>query len=224
MGDLARALSVRWRGILKLCLFILIVVSANYFSSYIVEALEFEIRPSNEDFVHRMTMLATTAYAILIAVPFVPGVEIGLALIAMLGPRIVFLVYVCTVIGLCVAFAVGRIASLNWLAGLLEGFGLTKGGALVRRIEPMGQDERLAFLISNAPNRAVPFLLRHRYLALAVIVNVPGNIVVGGGGGISLMAGASRLYSIPGFLGTILIAVAPVPIAILIFGEQLLSP
>ena len=140
MGGLARALGARWRGILKLCLFVLIVVSANHFSSYVVEALELEIRPSNEDFVHRMTMLAATAYAILIAVPFVPGVEIGLALIAMLGPRIVFLVYVCTVIGLCAAFAVGRIASLNWLAGLLEGLGLTKGGALVRRIEPMGQD------------------------------------------------------------------------------------
>ena len=60
MGDLARALSVRWRGILKFCLFILIVVSANHFSSYVVEALEFEIRPSNEDLVHRMTMLAAT--------------------------------------------------------------------------------------------------------------------------------------------------------------------
>ncbi len=168
-------------------------------------------------------MLAAVAYAVLIAVPFVPGVEVGLALIAMLGPGIVFLVYLCTVTGLCIAFAVGRLASLSWLAELLEGVNLIRGSALVRTIEPMAQEERLTFLLSNAPNRLVPFLLRHRYVALAVIVNVPGNIVIGGGGGISLMAGASRLYSITGFLVTILLAVTPVPIAVLILGEQLLS-
>ena len=35
----------------------------------------------------------------LIAIPFVPGVEVGLALIAMLGPAIALLVYVATVAG-----------------------------------------------------------------------------------------------------------------------------
>jgi hypothetical protein len=223
MQRLTRVAKVRWRGLLKLGLFVVIVLSANHFASHVVDLLEVEVRPSNEDSVHRLTMLAAAAYAVLIAVPFVPGVEIGLALIAMLGPSIVFLVYVCTVTGLCLAFAAGRVASLNWLAGLLEGISLIKAGALVRMLEPMAQDERLTFLVSNAPNAAIPFLLRHRYVALAVILNMPGNIVIGGGGGLSLMAGASRLYSIPGFLATILLAVAPVPIAILIFGERLLS-
>lgn len=217
------AVWIRWRGLLKLGAFVVIVVSANQFSGHFVGVLEVEIRPSNEGFVHRITMLAAVAYAVLIAVPFVPGVEVGLALIAMLGPGIVFLVYLCTVTGLCIAFAVGRLASLSWLAELLEGVNLIRGSALVRTIEPMAQEERLTFLLSNAPNRLVPFLLRHRYVALAVIVNVPGNIVIGGGGGISLMAGASRLYSITGFLVTILLAVTPVPIAVLILGEQLLS-
>jgi hypothetical protein len=84
-------------------------------------------------------------------------------------------------------------------------------------------EDRLTFLASKAPNRYVPFLLRHRYLALAVLVNLPGNIVIGGGGGIALVAGASRLYSLPRFVATIAIAVSPVPLAVLVFGKEILS-
>lgn len=219
----ARILKGRWRGLLKLSAFVLLVVSANMFSSQLVDALHLEIRPSNEDLVHRMSMMAAAAYALLLAVPFVPGVEIGLALIGLFGPAIVFLVYVSTLAGLLIAFVVGRFVSLRWLAELLESINLSRAGGLLRTIEPMDLDERLAFIISNAPNRSIPFLLRHRYLALAIVVNVPGNIVIGGGGGISLMAGASRLYSLSGFLATIMLAVAPVPLAILVFGTQILT-
>lgn len=168
-------------------------------------------------------MMAAAAYALLIAVPFVPGIEIGLALIGMFGPAIVFLVYVSTLAGLLIAFVVGRFVSLRWLAELLESINLSRAGGLLRTIEPMDFDERLAFIISNAPHRSIPLLLRHRYLALAIVVNVPGNIVIGGGGGISLMAGASRLYSLSGFLATIMLAVAPVPLVILVFGPQILT-
>ena len=83
--------------------------------------------------------------------------------------------------------------------------------------------DRLAFITSKAPNRYVPLLLRHRYIALAVVVNIPGNVIIGGGGGIALMAGISRLYTLPGFLIAIAIAVAPLPLAILLFGEDVLS-
>ena len=51
----------------------------------------------------------------------------------------------------------------------------------------------------------------------------PDNFVIGGGGGISLIAGVSKLYSAPGFLMTMAIAVAPIPMAILIFGKNFLS-
>jgi hypothetical protein len=66
-------------------------------------------------------------------------------------------------------------------------------------------------------------LLRFRYLALAVAFNIPGNYLVGGGGGIALMAGVSRLYSVPGFLFTIALSVAPVPLAVLFFGTDFLA-
>jgi hypothetical protein len=94
---------------------------------------------------------------------------------------------------------------------------------LLATIEPMNVEDRLAFLLSNTPNRIVPFLIRHRYFALAIVVNVPGNIILGGGGGIALIAGASKLFSLSGFLATIALAVAPVPLAILVFGNEILA-
>jgi hypothetical protein len=51
-------------------------------------------------------------------------------------------------------------------------------------------------------------------LTLAVLLNLPGNIIIGGGGGIALIAGMTRLYSPPTYLTTIAIAVAPVPVIV----------
>lgn len=207
----------------KLLLFVLLIVGANMAAYAVVDALNFEIRPSNEELVHRTITTCAAVYAVLIAIPFVPGVEIGLTLIGMFGPRIVFLVYVSTVAGLLIAFTVGRLIPLTGLIRLLHDLQLEKASRLLETIEPMDREARLAFLVSRAPNRLVPTLLRHRYLALAVVINLPGNIVIGGGGGIALMAGASKLYSVPGFIATIVLAVAPVPLAILLFGKTVLT-
>jgi hypothetical protein len=59
-------------------------------------------------------------------------------------------------------------------------------------------------------------LLKHRHVAVALALNTPGNIVLGDGGGIVMAAGFSRLFSLPGFAVTVMLAVAPVPLAILL--------
>ena len=168
-------------------------------------------------------MVSAVLYSVLLAIPFVPGAEIGLALIAMLGPPIVFLVYMCTIIGLFISFIAGRIISLRVLIRLAEAINFQRMSELLKAFEPLDQQQRLAFLASKAPNRFLPFLIRYRYLALAVALNVPGNFLIGGGGGIALFAGVSRLYSFPGILVTIAVAVAPVPLAVLVFGTEYLS-
>ncbi|WP_299620096.1 hypothetical protein [Pelagibius sp.] len=218
----ARALRSVPKVLLKIAFLVVLIVAANIAADWIVEALSLEIRPRTEDRVHRMVMIAAVAYAVLIAIPFVPGVEIGLALIGLLGPAIVFLVYLCTLAGLLISFTVGRLVPLRGLIRLLDELSMRRASRLLAAIEPMTMDERLAFLASKAPNRALPFLLRHRYLALAVVINLPGNIVIGGGGGISLIAGASRLFSLPGFVATIALAVSPVPLAIFLLGKEVL--
>jgi hypothetical protein len=214
---------LRWQALLKIAALLLLIISANVVAAWLTDALNLEIRPSNEDLVHRMIMVTAIVYATLIAIPFVPGVEVGLALIAMLGPAIALLVYVATVAGLATSFLIGRVVSMRWLIALLKELNFQRTTQLLGTIEPMSIDDRIGFLVANAPNRLVPFLLRHRYLALAVALNLPGNFLIGGGGGIALLAGVSRLYAGPGFLATVACAVAPVPLAVLIFGKEILS-
>ena len=141
----------------------------------------------------------------------------------MLGPRIALLVYLCTVAGLGLAFLLGRMVPLSVLATISQDVKLKRTSRLLREIEPMSKQQRLALLVDRAPKRFIPLLLRYRYLALAVALNIPGNYLIGGGGGIALFAGVSRLYSVSGYLLTIALSVAPVPLAVFFFGSQLLN-
>jgi hypothetical protein len=217
----ARAIRIPWPGLLKIGLMVFLVIAANLLAGWIAGLLKFELLPSNEEFVHRMIMVAAAAYAVLLAIPFVPGIEIGLALIGMLGPPVVFLVYVSTVAGLLLSFAAGHLISISGLITVLDDFRLQRASRLLATIEPMSKDERLAFLLSKAPSRIVPFLLRKRYLSLAILFNLPGNFLIGGGGGIAMIAGVSGLYSVLGFLVTVVVAVSPVPLAVLVFGKEI---
>lgn len=210
------------RTLVKLAGLAIAIVFANLVANWLADQLNLDVRPSNEDILHRTIMAAAVVYALLIAVPFVPGVEIGLSMIAIFGPRIAMLVYLCTVAGLSTSFLVGRLLPLRGLVALLQDLRLLRLSGLFGQLAPMNMEQRLAFLTSRAPNRLVPFLLRHRYLALAVALNMPGNIVAGGGGGLSLFAGASGLYGTIGSLLTIALAVLPVPLAVALLGPQIL--
>ena len=212
----------RLQVFLKIIYLILLIIAANYAASWVTGVLKMELRPSNEALVHKTIIISAIIYTFLLAIPFVPGAEIGLALIGMFGPKIVFLVYVCTLAGLLTSFIVGRLISLKALIKLFEDLHFSKPSQLLKKFELLEMEERLRFIVSESPNRLVPYFLRHRYLALAILVNIPGNIIIGGGGGIALMAGISRVYSLTGFLATLAIGVSPVPIAVLIFGTEFL--
>ena len=73
-----------FKAIIKILLLVLLIVAGNFLSGWIADQLNFELRPSNEHIVHRVIMLSVIAYTLLMAFPFVPGVEIGLALIVIL--------------------------------------------------------------------------------------------------------------------------------------------
>lgn len=200
-----------------------LLVAANFLAHGIADALNFQIRPGNEDAVHRTIMASAALYSILLAIPFVPGAEVGLAMITVLGPAIALLVYVCTVAGLSLSFFVGRIIPLSALIRFTEDINFDRTNKLLKDMETRGKHEKLEYLVNMAPNRFFPVLLRCRYVALGIALNIPGNFLIGGGGGIALFAGISRLYSFPGFLVTVAIAVAPIPVAVLVFGTEFLS-
>lgn len=167
-------------------------------------------------------VLMLIVYCVLIAVPFVPGVEIGLCLLMVYGAKIAPFVYLATLCGLMIAFVLGGVISPLRLQRIFSDFGLTRAAALIDRIGPMGGRRRLVLLRRKLPQWIAPYAVRQRYLLLAVLVNLPGNSVIGGGGGIALIAGLSRLYSPLGVLVTFALAVAPVPI--LVYGFNLHLP
>lgn len=213
----------RRRALLVLGTIIVVILFANLVAADLTSALDVEIRPSNEDLVHRLIMASSVAYTLLLALPFVPGVELGLAIIGVLGTKIVPLVYLCTLVGLTASFALGRLIGLESLARLGEDIGLARTATLLRRVESLDSAARLEFLVGAAPSRIVPFLLRHRYLAFAAALNLPGNFLLGGGGGLALIAGVSGLYSPVRFIATTAMAISPLPIAIVLFGSTIVG-
>ncbi len=154
-------------------------------------------------------------YVVALALPYVPGIEISLGLLMVLGAEGVAIVYGATLLALSLSFGAGRLVPLRWFARLFAWLHLQQGQALMERLEPLGREKRLHALVEVAPARIVPFLLRHRYLAIAVAFNLPGNALVGGGGGIAMMAGMSGLFRFDLYLLTVCVAISPIPLAIL---------
>lgn len=209
-----RASTVRRWGITlaKLLVFAVLIILANIGVSWIIDRLEVQIWPQHLEIVDRAVLIAVVVYVGLMATPFLPGIEIGLALMTMLGPKGVLVTYFCTLIALTISFGVGRLLPARLLVSLLEWLHLTRAAALLKNFDATPPDKRLEFLAEKAPTKAVPALLRRRFLVLALLLNLPGNALIGGGGGIAMMAGMSRLYSFPKYFFLISVAILPGPI------------
>jgi len=160
-------------------------------------------------------------YAALIAIPFVPGVEIGLMLLAAGGPEIAPFVWLATSAGLTLAFAAGCFLPLRWLHGLLLDLRLMRACLLLDRFAELPPEGRAAMVREMLPGRRLDWLVRYRYLHLAILINIPGNSLIGGGGGIAFVSGLSGAFRMPLAVLVILIATAPVPLAIWLFGWEL---
>ncbi len=167
-------------------------------------------------------LLILLAYAILIAIPFVPGVEIGVSLLMIHGAEIAPLVYLASVAGLLIAYFTGQFLPPEWIQRTLLDLRLRRAAALMGRIGALPPKERLGLLSDQLPGRIGPPLVRWRYLMLALLINLPGTMVIGGGGGICLIAGLSRLFSPTMTVLTFLLAVLPVPFGVWFFGIGIL--
>lgn len=193
-----------------------IIAGGSFAGDWISRFFKIEIYPHNEPVFHKFILLALAAYALLTAIPFVPGVEIGLGLIMAFGPPIVPIVYLATVFALTASYSIGRLVPERWLEAGFHKIGMVRAADLVQSTAALPMEERVRHLTASAPKRFVPFLLRNRLWALAILFNLPGSALIGGGGGISLAAGISRLVTYPQFLITTALAVAPIPLAVLV--------
>jgi len=203
------------RRFFKISLIVGFLVLLNYGGSLVVEQINFQLWPEHEHLMITVLWFAIVVYVLWMALPFVPGIELGLALMVMLGTRGVVLVYLCTLLSLSLSFTIGRLIPLNGFARFLGWLHLHKAQDLVLQLEPLNSEEKLNFLLRTAPSKVIPFLLKHRYLTIAIALNLPGNALIGGGGGIGLITGMSRLYPFPKYILLVSLAITPLPILLL---------
>lgn len=209
--------ALRWiPTLVKLAFIISIIGFANIATSWFIDSLNIQIWPEYMEIVDRAVLICMVSYIVLMATPFVPGIEIGLLLMTMLGPKGVLITYLCTIIALTIAFGLGRLLPARPLIMLLRWLKLTRAETLLASFDATPPERRLDFLAEKAPARAIPALLERRYLLLALLLNLPGNTLIGGGGGIAMMAGLSRLYSFHLYLLTICVAIIPGPVVVML--------
>jgi len=169
-----------------------------------------------------LIVLMLLVYSVLIAVPFVPGIEIGVILLMVHGGQIAPAVYMATVAGLGLAYTAGYWLPPRLLAGFLLGLRLDRTAALVSATGTQSPKRRLARLRARLRPKIGKILIRQRYLLLAILINLPGNAIIGGGGGIALTTGLSRLCAPLPTLATFIVAVAPVPVLVWVFHSPVL--
>ena len=163
-------------------------------------------------------IVGVVLFAVLMAIPFVPGIEISLALLAVFGSKVAMAIYAATLAALALSYLIGRMLPLSLIATLFGSLGLQRAKTLVQSLQPLNAEQRFEVLIEHAPKRVLPALLKHRYIAVIVALNVPGNAVIGGGGGIALLAGMSGLFTFPRFLASVSLAALPVPLVVILTG------
>ena len=157
-------------------------------------------------------------YILLLSLPFVPGVELGILLMCAFGKEGIVFVYVATVAGLMTAFLMGRMLPKKRVAALFKKLGVP---------QPDGNpSDAIIFFPGNLFldkkwNRTL--FSNSRYLIIAVLFNMPGTHLIGGGGGIAFACGISRNISFKLFLPTVVFAVAPVPLLAFLGAIQLES-
>jgi hypothetical protein len=187
---------------------------------WLADFFAFQMWPRHVDMAVFIVFAAAASYVILVVLPFMPGIEIGIMLMAMLGIGGIVLAYLCTVLALSLSFLLGRLVPPRYIASALGWFHLNRARDLVTNLAPLGPEERLRFLFQSAPSKIVSRLLRHRYLVLGILFNLPGNALIGDGGGIGLIAGMSRLFSFPKYLLVVCVAITPLPLLFLVRAMQ----
>lgn len=196
-----------------------VLAGGHWGSEWLVGLVGVDLSADAKSHARHVVIAGVVLYTALMAMPFVPGIEISLALLAAFGSDVAMVLYAATVVALATSYLIGRLLPVRLIAMLFGGLGLHRAEDLVLRLKPMSRKQRLETLTSHAPKRIVPTLLKHRYIAVAVMLNVPGNSIIGGGGGIALMAGISGLFTFPRYLAVVSLAVLPVPLAILLMGS-----
>ncbi len=208
---------LRWRRIVVVALIYGSLLAGGFWGSgWLIDVVGVDLGTGAQSHELHVMIAGIAFYAALMAIPFVPGMEISLALLAIFGPKVAMAIYAATVAALALSCLIGRMLPVSLIARLFGSLGLQRAKGLVLSLQPLSAEQRLEVLIEHAPKRIVPVLLKHRYIAIMVALNMPGNAIIGGGGGIALLAGMSGLFTFPRFLASVSLAALPVPLVIIL--------
>jgi hypothetical protein len=209
----------RWLRIAAVALIYGSLLAAGHWGSgWLTELIGVDLGTGAQSHDLHVMIAGVVFFAILMAIPFVPGMEISLALLAVFGPKVALAIYIATVAALTLSCLIGRMLPVSLIATIFGSLGLQRAKGLVQSLQPLSPKQRLEVLIKHAPKRVVPVLLKNRYIAIIVALNVPGNAIIGGGGGIALLAGMSGLFTLPRFIASVSLAALPVPLVVILTG------
>lgn len=209
--------------VLRLALRLAIVIAIFWLAHRLFAWFEVQIADTGADMHMALTLSAYVAYAVLIAIPFVPGIELAVAAMIMRGPEVAPAIYLATLAGLMLAFLVGQTIPASWLSRTCADLGLKRSGTALERFAALPAEARLEALRAALPRWLGRAVTKFRYLLLAALINVPGSSLIGGGGGIMLMTGLTRLYAPHWVFLTLALAIAPVPLAVWTLGPGILD-
>ncbi len=151
-------------------------------------------------------------YFITSGLPFVPSSEIGFGLLIIFGGEMAPMIVLVSSAGLITSFLVGKYVPKRRLAKLLEWFGLEKAPNFLIQLQGMSPQEKLDHMMQGVSKSFARSLMTYRYLGIMALLNIPGNAVIGGGGGIAFMAGVTGLFSTKGFAISAILGVLPYPL------------
>ncbi len=155
-------------------------------------------------------------FTLLLALPGVPGIEVAALMVVLFEGTGIVVMWLCGALAFNISFLAGRLVPearvRRWLAPK-------------RQIDEsklpefaVGQHDAMTLVLER--NRFTRAILRwtgppggwRRYVLIFVLFNTPGNIVLGGGGGIAMFCGTSRDLRWPPYLLTSVMGAAFYPL------------
>ncbi|MFY0665967.1 MAG: hypothetical protein JXQ97_15195 [Natronospirillum sp.] len=148
-----------------------------------------------------LLVLTSSLYALLLAIPFVPGVELGWMIMGLFGRMGILAAWLSTILGLSLSYWVARRLSDH---PKLQRLQVARSALLETPRHELSMSQRLFA-------SGVRLYDKHPYLFIFVTLNLPGNWLLGGGGGIAATAGIMPKVGYGRFVLTCALATGIVP-------------
>ena len=178
------------RTIPRLALLVLLMIAFAVFGHYWVQGELITLKDILNEYFLRwgdwVLWGGSLLYLLLLSLPFVPRVELGLLLMCVFGQQSILPIYFASIGGIMLAFTAGQCLSKEQISDWMIRLVLLPRSANTNS----ETDEWVKQPFLSRTSQRYPWLERYlkqyRYVSLMILFNLPGNYLIGGGGGIAL--------------------------------------